>query len=86
MSVHQRKTKKGSWYVHLQINGKRLRKVIPEARTRREAEKAERVILRELFENRWGIGGREVLLILSKKVINHTRKKTIKAIMSSVRH
>ncbi|HEY0428709.1 MAG TPA: site-specific integrase [Pyrinomonadaceae bacterium] len=59
MVVHQRGTKKGSWYVHLQINGKRIRKVIKEARTRREAEKAERVILAELFENRWGIGGQK---------------------------
>ncbi len=57
--VHQRGTKKGSWYVHLQINGKRIRKVIKEARTKREAERAERVIISELFENRWGIGGQK---------------------------
>lgn len=59
MVVHQRGTKKGSWYVHLQINGKRIRKVIKEARTRREAERAERAIIKELFDNRWGDGGRE---------------------------
>lgn len=59
MVVHQRGTKKGSWYVHLQINGKRIRKVIKEARTRREAEKAERKIIKNLFENRWGNGGQE---------------------------
>ncbi len=59
MVVRQRGTKKGSWYVHLQVNGKRIRKVIKEARTRREAERAERVILSELFENRWGNGGQK---------------------------
>lgn len=60
MSVYRRKnTKKRSWYVHLQINGKKIRKVIKEARTEREAKKAERVIISELFENRWGIGGQK---------------------------
>lgn len=59
MSVHRRKTKKVSWYVHIQIDGKRIRKVIKEAQTRREAEKAERAILSELFEKRYGIGGQK---------------------------
>ena len=57
MSVHQRKTKKGSWYVNITINGKKVRKVIKEARTRRQALKAERVLLDEIFENRYGNGG-----------------------------
>ena len=59
MVVYQRNTKKGSWYIHLQINGKRYRRVVKEARTRREAERAERVIISEFFENRWGIGGQK---------------------------
>ena len=58
MPVIQR-GKKGSWYVHLQINGKRIRRVIKEARTKREAERAERRIISELFENRWGDGGQK---------------------------
>jgi integrase len=60
MSVHQRKSNVNSWYVNITINKKRIRKVIPEARTRREAERAERVILRELFENRYGNGGQKI--------------------------
>ncbi len=59
MVVQQRGTKKGSWYVHLQINGKRIRKVIKEARTKAEALRAERMIISELFENRWGSGGQK---------------------------
>lgn len=59
MSVHQRGTKKGSWYVNLTINGKKIRKVIKEARTKREAIRAERAILNELFDNRYGIGGQK---------------------------
>lgn len=57
MAVHQRGTKNGSWYVHIVIKGKRIRKAIPEARTRRQAERAERVIRDEFFEKRYGDGG-----------------------------
>lgn len=57
MAVNQRGTKKGSWYVTITINGKRIRKVIPEATTRRQAERAERAIRNELFEKRYGDGG-----------------------------
>ncbi|MGI8555852.1 MAG: tyrosine-type recombinase/integrase [Pyrinomonadaceae bacterium] len=57
MAVNQRGTKKNSWYVTITINGKRIRKVIPEATTKRQAERAERAIRNELFEKRYGDGG-----------------------------
>lgn len=60
MAVKQRKTKNGSWYIDFQINGKRIRQVIKEARTRRQAEQAERVLRDEIFENRYGIGGQKL--------------------------
>lgn len=60
MSVHQRNTKKGSWYLSVTINGKRIRKSIKGARTRRQALQAERVLRDELFENRYGDGGQKL--------------------------
>ena len=60
MSVHQRKTQKGSWYLSVTINGKRIRKSIKGARTRRQALQAERVLRDELFENRYGDGGQKL--------------------------
>lgn len=54
MSVYQRN---GHWHLSITINGKRIRKAIKEARTRRQAERAERVLRDEIFENRFGIGG-----------------------------
>lgn len=60
MAVYQRNTKKGSWYLTVTINGKRIRKTIKGARTRRQAERAERVLRDELFENRYGDGGQKL--------------------------
>jgi integrase len=57
MSVYQRK---GHWHLSITINGKRIRKAIKEAQTRRQAEKAERVLRNEIFENRYGIGGQKL--------------------------
>lgn len=57
MSVYQRN---GFWHTSITINGKRIRKAIREASTRRQAERAERVIRDEIFENRYGIGGQKV--------------------------
>lgn len=54
MSVYQRN---GHWYLHIQINGKRVRKAIKEARTRQQAEKAERILRDEFYEKRFGDGG-----------------------------
>ena len=60
MSVYQRKTKKGSWYYSITINGKRIRKNIKGARTKRQAEQAERVLRDDFFENRYGDGGQKI--------------------------
>lgn len=54
MSVYQRN---GHWYLNVTINGKRIRKAIKEARTRSQAEKAERILRDEIFEKRFGEGG-----------------------------
>jgi integrase len=54
MSVH---LEGGRWYVRFQINGTRIRKAIKEARTKKQAERAEQVLRNELFEKRWGDGG-----------------------------
>jgi len=56
MSVYQRN---GHWYLDVTINGKRIRRAIKEARTKRQAEAAERVIRDEIFERRYGIGGQK---------------------------
>jgi integrase len=56
MSVYQRN---GHWYLDATVNGKRFRKAIKEARTKRQAEKAEQVLRDEIFENRYGIGGQK---------------------------
>jgi len=56
MAVYQRN---GHWYLDVTINGRRIRKSIREARTRRQAEKAELVLRDEIFESRFGIGGQK---------------------------
>lgn len=57
MSVYERVKGSGNWYLYIGNNGKRIRKAIPEARNRRQAERAERVLRDEIFENRYGNGG-----------------------------
>ncbi len=54
MSVFQRN---GHWHLSVTVNGKIIRKAIKEARTRRQAEKAERILRDEIYENRFGDGG-----------------------------
>lgn len=54
MSVYERN---GHWYLYVVVNGKRVRKAIKEARTKRQAERAERVLRDEIFEKRYGNGG-----------------------------
>lgn len=56
MSVYQRN---GHWYLSITINGKRIRKAIKEAQTKRQAERAERILRNEIYENRFGIGGQK---------------------------
>ena len=43
--------------MRFQVNGKRIRKAIKEARTKKHAERAEQVLKNELFERRWGETG-----------------------------
>lgn len=57
MSVYERN---GHWYLYVVVNGKRVRKAIKEARTKRQAERAERVLRDEIFENRYGNGGQRL--------------------------
>lgn len=54
MSVFQRN---GHWYLSVTVNGKRVRKAIKEARTRIQAERAERILRDEIYERRFGAGG-----------------------------
>ena len=54
MSVFQRN---GHWYLTVTVNGKRIRKAIKEARTLRQAQKAEQILRDEIYENRFGDGG-----------------------------
>lgn len=55
MSIH---LENGRWYVRFQVNGSRIRKAIKEARTKKQAERAEQVLKNELFERRWGETGK----------------------------
>jgi integrase len=54
MSVH---LENGRWYVRFQVGGTRVRKAIKEARTKKQAEHAERILRNEIFEKRWGESG-----------------------------
>lgn len=54
MSVFQRN---GHWYLSVTVNGRRVRKAIKEAQTKRQAERAERILRDEIYENRYGNGG-----------------------------
>lgn len=54
MSVFQRN---GHWYLSVTVNGKRIRRAIKEAQTKRQAERAERILRDEIYENRYGDGG-----------------------------
>ena len=44
------------WHVDFQIKGVRYRRAVPEARTKREAQQAEDVIKRRVFEAKYGTG------------------------------
>lgn len=56
MSVH---LEKGRWYVRFQVDKVRIRKAIKEARTRKQAERAEQVLRNQLFEQKWGDTGKQ---------------------------
>ena len=49
---------KGTWYVDKMIRGKRYRFAVPEAMTRRQAERAEAKLKTEIFEARYGSKGK----------------------------
>src|SRR5258708_15581083 len=52
MSVYKRR---GSWFCDITIDGKRVQRVLKNARTRTQAIKATTVIESKLFENRYGL-------------------------------
>ena len=58
----------GHWHYGFAINGVRYRKAIKEARTRRQAERAEQVARNEVFERRWGETGRRNFADFVEKV------------------
>ncbi len=64
MSVFQRN---GHWYLSVTINKKRIRKAIKEARTKRQAEAAERILRNEIFEYRFGVGGQKLFFDFVEK-------------------
>ena len=57
MSVYQRN---GRWHLSVSINGRRIRRAIKEAQTKRQAERAERILRNEIYENRYGRGGQRL--------------------------
>lgn len=57
MAVYQRN---GHWHLDVTINGRRIRKAIKEAQTKRQAEHAERILRNEIFDNRFGVGGQKL--------------------------
>ena len=72
MSIH---LENGRWYVRFQVNGKRIRKTIKEARTKKQAERAEQVLKNELFERRWGeTGQRNFTDFVEKTYKPHARQ------------
>ncbi|MGD9561995.1 MAG: tyrosine-type recombinase/integrase [Pyrinomonadaceae bacterium] len=54
MSVHQIN---GHWYYRFSINGVRHRRAIKEARTKKQAEQAEREVRNRIYESVWGESG-----------------------------
>lgn len=60
MSVFERPKGSGNWYLSVTVNGKRVRKAIKEARTLRQAQRAERILRDEIYENRFGAGGQRL--------------------------
>lgn len=66
---------KGTWYVRFQVGGVRIRKAIKEARTKTQAERAERVLRNELFERTWGETGQRNFADFVEKVYKpHARQ------------
>jgi hypothetical protein len=59
------------WYFDVVVRGERFRGVIPEARTGRQAERAEKVLMNDLFERRFGQA--ECTVKFSKFVETHYR-------------
>ncbi len=60
MSVFERPKGSGNWYLSVTVNGRRVRKAIKEATTRRQAVRAERILRDEIYENRYGDGGQRL--------------------------
>src|SRR5882672_5352803 len=55
MSVHKRGKKGTHWYYYFRVRKVRYRGVLPEARTKWEAEQAESKIRQEVYEGRFGL-------------------------------
>ncbi len=65
----------GTWYVRFQVGGNRVRKAIKEARTKKQAERAEQVLRNELFERRWGETGQRNFADFVEKIYKpHARQ------------
>ncbi|HSA05983.1 MAG TPA: tyrosine-type recombinase/integrase [Candidatus Gastranaerophilales bacterium] len=53
MPVYQSKT--GKWYISLMVRGKRYHRAVPEATSRKDAEKAETIIKAELLQGKYNL-------------------------------
>jgi hypothetical protein len=67
---------KGTWYVDKMIRGRRYRFAVPEATTRRQAERAEAKLKTEIFEARYGSKGKSsfVKFVDGKQAVVETRR------------
>src|SRR5258705_11256897 len=54
MAVYKRGKKRTHWNYYFRVRGVRYRGVIPEARTKKQAEQAETKIRQQIFEGRFG--------------------------------
>lgn len=50
----------GTWYVWKRVNGKIIHKAIPEARTKEQAEMAERKLIEQAFNQKYGVAAESV--------------------------
>jgi integrase len=70
MSVYKRR---GSWFCDITIDGRRVQRVLKKARTRAQAIKAESVIQKKLFENKYKVEKRPDLLRITQADVPRRR-------------
>ena len=88
MPVYQQN---GRWYFKIQIRGKRFNRAIPEASTKREAEKGEAIFKAELLQGRFNLANNKGEMLFEKLVNEFiiyakTNRTGWKKDMSTVNH